>query len=173
MSEDIVNKVSNSSLVQIELDDYAFETVIQEYDLAQNLVEGLILREKDFRTFISEYNWSAYKGMCVAVVCSTGAIIPNWAFMLLASALESAGSSCHYGSETEVRERLLIEKISAIAPENFAGKKVLIKGCGKFEPSPEVYLQITKILQPHVQSLMFGEACSTVPVFKKSNSIIG
>ena len=167
MSEEIVNKVANSALIQIELDDYAFETVIQEYDLAQNLIDGLILREKDFRTFVSEFDWSVYKGKCIAVICSTGAIIPNWAYMLLASALETAGASCHYGSEIEVRERLLIEKINAIGPEKFAGKKILIKGCGKFEPSPEVYFHITRLLQPHVQSLMFGEACSTVPVFKK------
>jgi hypothetical protein len=171
MSEEIINKVANSALVQLELDDYAFETDIKEYDLAQNLVEGLILREKEFRTFIREFDWSVYKGLCVAITCSTGAIIPNWAYMLLASALEVSGATCHYGSETEVRERLLIEKIKTISPEQFAGKKILIKGCGKFEPSPEVYLQITSVLQPHVQSLMFGEACSTVPVFKKTASI--
>ncbi|HAW51118.1 MAG TPA: hypothetical protein DCX54_02140 [Flavobacteriales bacterium] len=167
MAEEIVNRVANSELVQLELDDYAFEIPIKEYDIAQNLFEGLILREKEFRGFIDKFDWSVYRGMCLAIVCSTGAIIPNWAFMLLASALESAGASCHYGSETEVRERILIDRIHEIAREKFAGKKVLIKGCGKFEPSPEVYLSLTRTLQPHVRSLMFGEACSTVPVFKK------
>ena len=171
MSEEIVNKIAKSALIQLELDDFAFETEIQAYDIAENLEGGLILREKEFRSFITEFDWSVYKGMCVAISCSTGAIIPSWAFMLLASALESAGADCHYGSEAEVRERLLIEKISALAPEKFAGKKLLIKGCGKFEPSPEVYLTITRALQPYVQSLMFGEACSTVPVYKKSINI--
>ena len=89
--------------------------------------------------------------------------------MLISSSLESNGATSHYGSENEVREILLLDKVSKIDPIEYAGKKVLIKGCGKFEPSPEVYLQITKILQPHVQSLMFGEACSMVPVYKKAS----
>ena len=169
MSEELVNKVANSSLFQLELDDYAFEIPIEEYDLAQNLFQGLILKETDFRKFIDDFDWSVYKGKCVAIICSTGAIIPNWAYMLLSSALASAGASCHYGSVAEVRESLLIEKINAIDPTEFSGKKVLIKGCGKFEPSPEIYLQITGILKPYVQSLMFGEACSTVPIYKKGH----
>lgn len=169
MSEELVNKVANSSLFQLELDDFAFEIPIEEYDLAQNLFEGLILKETDFRKFVKENDWSVYKGKCVAVICSTGAIIPNWAYMLLASALESAGTNSHYGSVAEVRESILIEKINAIDPIEFEGKRVLIKGCGKFEPSPEIYLQITRILRPHVQSLMFGEACSTVPIYKKGS----
>ena len=168
MENEIVNRVANSGLVQIDLDEWAFDSEVAEYDMAQNLHEGLILREKDFREFISKNDWSVYKGKSVAVHCTTDAIIPNWAFMLLATSIAKAGGQCHYGKVEEVREHMLLERIAETDFAQYGGKKVLLKGCGKMEVSPEIYMLLSRELLKVVDSLMFGEACSSVPVYKKA-----
>ena len=167
MEKEITNRVANSALVQIDLDEWAFASELVSYDLSQNLFQGLLLKEKDFRDFIAGHDWRPYQNKDVAVHCSTDAIIPNWAYMLLASAIERNGGRCHFGTEKEVREGMLLEKIHSFDFSAFSGKKVLLKGCGKMEVSPEVYMTMTRKLIAEVDSLMFGEACSSVPVFKK------
>lgn len=166
MAEEIVNKVAGSALVQIDLGEYLDRIEVVEYDLSQNLFEGMILREKDFRAFIKDHNWEQYREKGVAIHCGADAIIPNWAFMLLSSKLQQVNAIGIYGSKNQVREALLLKSFRESGLEGFKDKKVLVKGCGSFELSPSAYVEVTRMLQPLVNSLMFGEACSSVPVYK-------
>ena len=166
MEGEIVNRVAQSELVQIELDKMVDFSVIVEYDMAMNLYEKMILREKDFREFIRQHDWSQYKHKVVAIYCSEDVIIPNWSFMLLSSCIQSAGGKAHFGSRNEVAEKLLLDFIAEMNASLYEDKKVLVKGCSSMDMSPEIYLSITSKLQPAVKSLMFGEACSSVPVYK-------
>lgn len=169
MNGEIINRVANSGLVQINLDDFFPAVEIVEYDLADNLTEGLILKEKDFREFLKNHDWSNFKNKIVAVYCSVDAIIPSWAYMLLSSTLLEFASEVHFGRKNTVTEGLLLSDFKNSSLNIYAGQKVLLKGCGKFELSPAVYVHITALLKPIVKSLMFGEACSSVPVFKKNS----
>jgi len=115
---------------------------------------------------LNKHDWSQYENKTVALYCSADAIIPNWAYMLVASKLNEFSAQCIYGNENQVREKLLLESFAKDDLSVFANGKILVKGCGSFELSPEAYVTITNLLQPIVSSLMFGEACSSVPVFK-------
>lgn len=168
MADDILNKVAQSNLVLLELEDYLPKEEIVAYDLAQNLYQSMILREKDFRAFLKDNHWESFRGKSVAIFCSEEVIIPNWAYMLLTSKLNEYGAHCLAGTIHQVKEKLLLSSISKLPLDDFKEKKVLVKGCGSFELSPEVYISITSLLRPVVNSLMFGEACSSVPVFKSS-----
>lgn len=167
MSQEIINRVASSQLVTIDLQDYIPEGEKTLYDLKENLYEGLILREKDFRNFIKENDWSQYKDKHVAIHCSTDAIIPKWAYMLLASKINPFASSVVHGDLEYQKQELLLRSIRDIDPEEFIGKKVVIKGCGEQEISEAAYMEITAILLPYAASIMYGEPCSTVPVYKK------
>ena len=165
--EEIINKVALSSLVSLDLEDHyhAGERVI--YDLKDNLFMGLILREKDFRAFLKEHDWSQYSGKNVAIACSEEAIIPTWAYMLLTIQLEPYANMIAFGSLEILEQKLFDEAIQKIDVQAFAGKKVVVKGCSKVPVPTTAYLEITRKLKPVVQSLMFGEPCSTVPLYKR------
>jgi len=167
MDDQIVNRVAASSLVTIDLDDYYVDGERIILDLKNNLENGFLLREKAFRQFISETDWQQYAGKYVGVHCSTDAIIPNWVYMLVASKLSGIAAKVIFGDLTELESQLLLESVSKIDPRKFQGKKVVVKGCGKMETPPSVFIKITGLLKPFVSSLMFGEPCSTVPVYKK------
>jgi len=167
MSEEIINKVADSQLVQIDLDEFYYSGEIISYDLTQNLYEGLILREKDFRDFLKLHDWEPYRNKKVNISCNKDVIIPNWAYMLLASYLENVMADYYFGTVEDLRESLVKSSLNQINLDHYKDKLVLLKGCGSAELSPEIYLHVTKLLQPVVKSLMFGEACSTVPIFKK------
>ena len=137
--------------------------------MSQNLHQGLILKENDFRDFLKTNDWEQYRGKKVNITCDADAIIPNWTYMLLASVLENVEADYHFGSSEEMREALIKSSIDQLNLKDYKDKMVLLKGCGSAERSPEVYVHITKRLQPVVKSLMFGEACSTVPVFKRKS----
>jgi hypothetical protein len=166
MVEEIINRVAESSLLQIDLEDFLPKAEVLPYDLAQNLFEGMILKENDFRDFLKNHNWNQYEGKTLAIHCSKDAIVPNWAYMLLATKLNEHKANGLFGSVNEVKEKLLLESFTKSDLGSYNGKKVLVKGCGSFDLSPAVYIEITNQLQPIVNSLMFGEACSSVPVFK-------
>ena len=167
MSKEIVNRVANSALITIDLTDYAPKETIAILDAKNFLFEGIILKEKDFRNTLKEFDFSVYTDKIVALYCSSDAIVPMWAFMLLTSYLNNSASKIHFGTKEEVFQKIFSENIDAIDATEFENKKVIVKGCGQIPLTEALYIGITKKLQNTVSSLMFGEACSAVPVFKK------
>tara|TARA_B100001146_G_C15916900_1_gene321274 strand:- start:7 stop:513 length:507 start_codon:yes stop_codon:yes gene_type:complete len=167
MVDEIVNKVANSGLINLDLSDYAPTKTISEIDLKQFLFEGFILKEKEFRNTLKAFDFSAYENKVVAVNCSSDCIIPMWAFMLITSYLNNAASEIHFGTKNEVFQKHFLQNIDKIDATEFEGEKVIVKGCGHIPLTEDLYIAITKKLQNTVSSLMFGEACSAVPVFKK------
>ena len=167
MSEEIINRVANSDLITIDLTDYAPNIQILELDIKHFLFEGFILKEKDFRASLKEFDFSGYENKVVAVFCSSDCIIPMWAFMLLTSCLNNVASEIYSGNKAAVFQQLFLRNIENIKTLKFKNKKVIVKGCGQIPLSQNLYVAITKKLQNIVTSLMFGEACSAVPVFKK------
>ena len=167
MSGEIVNRVANSGLITIDLSDYAPKEKILIFDVKDLLFEGIILKEKDFRSSLKEFDFSRYNGQIVALCCSAEAIIPMWAYMLVSSYLNPICSGLYFGTKEEVFQNILLKKITDIDSEKLKDKKVIIKGCGNIPLSEALYVAITQKLQNSVSSLMFGEACSAVPVYKK------
>ena len=167
MSNEIVNRVANSSLLTIDLTDYAPKETIAILDVKDFLFEGIILKEKAFRNTLKEFDFSVYTDKIVALYCSSDAIVPMWAFMLLTSYLNNSASKIHFGTKEEVFQKIFSDNIDAIDATEFENKKVIVKGCGQVPLTETLYIAITKKLQSTVSSLMFGEACSAVPVFKK------
>ena len=167
MSDEIVNKVANSALITIDLTDYAPKETIVILDVKDFLFEGIILKEKAFRNTLKEFDFSVYTDKIVALYCSSDAIVPMWAFMLLTSYLNNSASKIHFGTKEEVFQKIFSDNIDAIDATEFENKKVIVKGCGQVPLTETLYIAITKKLQNTVSSLMFGEACSAVPVFKK------
>ena len=138
-----------------------------ELDISDFLFKGLILREKEFRLALREYQWDKFNGSIAAISCSTDAIVPQWAFMLVTSYLMTMTPFVFFGSQQDVEETGLINNLNDINIESYRDQKVIIKGCGKLEKSGKVYVHISKLLVPVVKTLMFGEPCSTVPVYKR------
>jgi len=167
MSKEIVNKVANSALITIDLTDYAPKETIAILDVKDFLFEGIILKEKTFRNTLKEFDFSVYTDKIVALYCSSDAIVPMWAFMLLTSYLNNSASEIYFGKKEEVFQKIFSDNIDAIDATEFENKKVIVKGCGQVPLTETLYIAITKKLQNTVSSLMFGEACSAVPVFKK------
>ena len=167
MSGEIINRVANSGLITIDLSDYAPKEKILIFDVKDLLFEGIILKEKDFRYSLKEFDFSRYKSQIVALCCSAEAIIPMWAYMLVSSYLNPICSGLYFGTKEEVFQNILLKKITDIDSEKFKDKKVIVKGCGNIPLSEALYVAITQKLQNSVSSLMFGEACSAVPVYKK------
>ena len=156
-----------SGLVQLDMADFFPNEEIIEYDIAQNLWQGIALKEKDFRDFIVANDWSMYSNKHVALTCSADAIIPSWAYMLLSAALQPYAITISFGTKSEVEQILLISNINKIIASNYQDTRVVIKGCSDSVVSEGAWVAITYKLQPVVKSLMFGEPCSTVPIFKK------
>ena len=167
MSEPFVNKVSESGLVTVDLENYypAGETAV--FDLKDHLFMGLILKEKDFREALKNTDWAIYQNKNVAVTCSVDAIIPVWAYMLVASYLQPVAAEIVMGDEKELHRVMFLKNLSTIDPSSYTDKRVVVKGCGETPIADFVYLEITKLLRPVVKSIMYGEPCSTVPIFKK------
>jgi hypothetical protein len=163
----IINRVASSGLVTLDLEDYYHPGERVVYDLAANLFMGLILKEKDFRAFLKEHDWSQYAGKNVAITCSEDAIIPTWAYMLLTLHLQPHAHAVVYGSLEALNDLLYAEAIAGIDPEPYRGAKVVVKGCSNVPVPTSAYVALTRRLAPVVQTLLFGEPCSTVPLFKK------
>lgn len=166
MSETITNRVATSSLKTIDLEEYYVPGERVMLDVSNQLFQGQILREKDFREFIKAHDWSSYQGKHVAIYCSADAIIPTWAYMLLASALAGIAATMIYGSAEELETVLFKSQIESIDWSEFKDSKVVIKGCSKVHVPVGIYVEVTVRLRPFVSSIMYGEPCSTVPVFK-------
>ena len=166
--ETIVNKVAESGIVTIDLSTYLTkEESMTTFDLKPFLFREMILREKDFRQSMQEHDWSSYKDKNVSVYCSVDAIIPVWAFMLVTNYLQPTAKHIFFGSKEEQQKILTIENINGIDVIEYADKRVVLKGCGDISVPEYAYVAATSKLLPVVKTLMYGEPCSTVPIFKK------
>lgn len=169
MEEEIVNKVAQSSLETIDLEKFFPEGDSIVFDLKDYLFMELILREKDYRESLKKNDWSVYINKNVCITCSADAIIPLWAYMLAVSYLQPVAKDVIVGNESFMQEVLFLKNLKKIDIKDFDGKRVVIKGCGEKEIPASVYAEVTKLLMPVAQSIMYGEPCSTVPVYKKRN----
>ena len=163
----VVNKVATSGLITLNLEDYLPSGEIAVFDLRDHLFMGLILKEKDFREALKNLDWTVYQDKYVALTCSADAIIPMWAYMLVATQLQPVAKDVYVGNKEELQKHLFLKNISMIDTREYEGQKVVIKGCGDIPVGEFAYSEITKHLRPVVQSLMYGEPCSTVPIYKK------
>jgi hypothetical protein len=162
-----VNKVAESGIITIDLEAYIPDE-IQIFDLKDHLFMGLILKEKDFREALKKEDWEKYSNKDVAITCSQDAVIPMWAYMLVSSYLQPYASDIYFGDELFTRNAIINKTLSKIDVNEYAGKRVVIKGCGEKEIPASAYVEITKLLRPVAKSIMYGEPCSTVPIFKSS-----
>ena len=167
MSEMIINKVASSGLLSLDLEKYLPTGKITTFDLKDYLFMGLILKEKDFREALKNKDWEEYRDKYVSVVCTADAIIPIWAYMLIASYLQPVAKDVFVGSEAEMYKHIFLQHIEAVNSNDFKDQRVVVKGCGDIAIDSYAYAAITKKLLPVVKSIMYGEPCSTVPVFKK------
>jgi hypothetical protein len=166
----IINKVAESGIVTLDLTEYMVEdSAIREFDLKPFLFREMILREKDYREALKQHDWSVYQNKHVAIGCSTDAIIPMWANMLAAAYLQPVAASVFYGTRQALQHHLILRNLQQLDVQQYAEKRVVIKGCGDVSAPAEAYVAITEVLLPVVKSLMYGEPCSTVPVFKKKS----
>ncbi len=167
MEQPIVNRVAKSPIVTLDLSEYQLGGERLIYDLKDNLFQGLVLREKDFRTFLKEHDWAAYAGKHVAIQCSADAIVPSWAQMLLTTYLAPYAETVVYGSLDELEREITRKMLDAIELEPLANRPVVVKGCSNLAQPEYAYVALTQRLIPVVKSLMFGEPCSTVPIYKQ------
>lgn len=167
MPDEIVNRVSQSKLITFDLEDYYPEGRRVIIDIKDWLYEGFILREKEFREHVSNHNWEQYEDTFVALTCSTDAIIPGWANMLLASNLQPYAKKVIVGNLEQLETSIYQSAIENIDITPFQDKPVIIKGCSNKPVPPNAYLWITLKIQTVAKSVMYGEACSSVPLFKK------
>jgi hypothetical protein len=168
--KEIVNRVASSALLSFDLEQYYQPGERVLIDIKDQLFQGLILREKDFRDYIKAHDWSRYSNTFVAITCSADAIIPTWAYMLITSALQPFASTIVFGTLEELETKIFFTALSKIDWNQFADAKVVIKGCSKVNVPAAVYVEATRLLMPHAASIMFGEPCSTVPVYKRRKS---
>lgn len=163
---DITNKVASSGLITIDPADFSPEGKRTVIDIKPLLVEEFLLREKDFREYVKTTDWSVYNGQFIAITCSNDAIIPVWAYMLLASALEPFAKKIVFGNAEALEEVLFSEQLSKIEPGDYRDQRIVIKGCGDVHVPVSAYVELTRILKPVAKTIMYGEPCSTVPVYK-------
>ena len=167
MSDEIINRVANSNLITLDLEDYypAGERVL--FDIKDWLYEGVVLREKDFRAYVNAFDWSNFQDKYVAIICSTDAIIPTWAYMLVSISIESYACYNIIGDLEELETALYHDIITKLDVSQYTDKPIIIKGCSKKPVPLKAYSMIINKLKPVVKSIMFGEACSNVPLFKR------
>lgn len=166
---EIVNKVAQSGIVSIDLEELFPSEPIAVFDLKDHLFKGLILREKDFREALAATDWTQYANKYLTVDCSADAIIPNWAYMLVAAYAQPFAIEVLMGNTETALKKIYAEKISKIDPEQYRGQRIVVKGCSDKPVPVDAYLDITRLLKPVAKSIMYGEPCSTVPIYKKTN----
>ena len=169
MHDPIINKVAESGLVTIDLEKYYPKEETAVFDMKEHLFMGLILKEKDFRETLKKYDWEKFRNKQVAITCTADAVIPVWAYMLVTSYLQPLASDVMLGNEKEIHKRIFLKNLSGIDIKEFTDKKIVIKGCGETPIGEFAYAEITKILRPVARSIMYGEPCSTVPVYKRKD----
>lgn len=164
--EEIINKVANSGIVSIDLEDFYEPSEKVIFDIKPHLFKELILKEKDFRDFIKTNDWQIYQNKIVGITCSNDAIVPTWAYMLLTLALAPVAKKVFFGNLNDVENFLFAEKLAQLDVNQFRNARVVIKGCGDKPIPVNAFTQLTTLLQPVARSIMYGEPCSTVPLYK-------
>lgn len=164
---ELVNRVAQSGLITLDLEQFYPEGPVAAFDLKDYLFMEMILKEKDFREALKNHDWSQYQGQYLAVFCSTDAIIPMWAYMLVATYAAPHATDVLQCTPEQLPELVFLKKLSALDISPYEGKRMVIKGCSEQPVPPVAYLEITRRLQPIALSIMFGEPCSTVPVYKR------
>jgi len=165
--DEIVNRVKESGLIAMDLADFKPTEELVGIDLADQLWQGLVLKEKDFRAWIKSNDWDQYASKAVYVYCSVDAIIPTWAYMLVGSKLGESGANYVIGNAETLSLKLLLDKIDAINLEDYQDGRIIIKGCADVHQPEVAMTELVRKLQPVAKSIMYGEPCSTVPVFKR------
>lgn len=167
MENEIVNRVANSKLVTIDLEDLYIEGERSVFDIKDWLFQGLILKEKEFRAHVKECDWSKYQDHFIALTCSTDAIIPGWAYMLVTTAISAYAKKVVIGDLEQLETQLYASEIEKINRDIYKGKPVIIKGCSNKPVPSNAYIALVQKLQPVVKSILYGEACSSVPLYRK------
>ncbi len=171
MTQDvIINKVSSSSLITIDLEAYYPTQVQAIFDLKEFLFMGLILKEKDFRQALKEHHFAQYKDAVLTITCTADAIIPVWAYMLIAAYAQPYASSIHTSTPAQSILTQLLANINAIPTAQYQDQRVVVKGCGDKHIDHAAYVAITTLLRPVAKSIMYGEPCSTVPIYKATQA---
>lgn len=166
MPDEIINRVANSKLITINLEDYYPTGDRVLFDIKDWLFEGFVLREKDFRNQVAEFDWSQYKNTYIALTCSSDAIIPGWAYMLLSIHLEPFAKKTIIGNLETLETSIYQDVINNLEVTEFKNKPIIIKGCSKKPVPQNAYIMLTTKLKPIAKSIMYGEACSSVPLYK-------
>jgi len=167
MEDVIVNKVAQSGLITLDLEKFYPEGETAVFDMKDHLFMGLILKEKDFRAALKNLDWNIYKNKNVCITCSVDAVIPVWAYMLVASYLQPVANEIFFGNKEALISGILQKNIDKIDTASFTDKRIVLKGCGDIKIPDSAYLAMTAKLRPVAKSIMYGEPCSTVPVYKK------
>jgi Protein of unknown function (DUF2480) len=167
MESDITNKVALSGIISIDLAEYLPLSDVMMIDIKSNLFQEIILKEKDFREFIKANDWSVYQDKFVGIYCSVDAIIPTWAYMLIASALSNIAKALYFGTPSEVYGEVVAAQFLKQDLSQFEGQRIVIKGCGDITIGEQAFLSVTNALKPIARAIMYGEPCSTVPIYKR------
>lgn len=164
---EIKNKVAESGIITLNLEDFFSKEEVVLFDIKDHLFMEMILKEKDFREALKTLDWEKYRSRNVGIVCSADAIIPQWAYMLITTYLFGVARFVAVGDADEIKKRLLLKEINTLNTDDYKDTRVVIKGCGDMQISDYAYAEITRVLLPVAKSIMYGEPCSTVPVYKK------
>ena len=165
----IRNKVAESGILTLDLAPFVpSEESLAGFDLQPFLFMGMILKEKDYRAALQQYDWSAYTGKHMGIFCSADAIIPVWAYMLAATYLQPVAASVHFATPDELKSLVITEAVARLSLDEYVGKRVVLKGCGDVDVPATAYVAASARLRPVVKSLMYGEPCSTVPIYKQA-----
>tara|TARA_R110002049_G_scaffold26035_3_gene91118 strand:- start:1965 stop:2477 length:513 start_codon:yes stop_codon:yes gene_type:complete len=167
MAEEIINRVAKSGIITLNLEEYYVEGERVAYDIKQNLWQEIALKEKDFREFIKTNDWSIYQDQLVAIHCSVDAIVPTWAYMLLSIAIQPYAKKVHFGDLSTMNQVIFEEQLSKIDFSQYQDARIVIKGCGDKDVPESAYVTLTNKLLPFAKAIMYGEPCSTVPLYKK------
>ncbi|HZY81682.1 MAG TPA: DUF2480 family protein [Cyclobacteriaceae bacterium] len=164
--DEIINRVANSSLVTFDLERLHVPGERVVYDIKDHLFQGLILREKDFREHVKTFNWPGFQDKLVSIVCTADAVVPTWAYMLLAVAMKPYAKRVFFGTVDEMEKELFHEQLALIDWDQYRNVKVVVKGCSDVHVPVSAYVEATSRLIMLASSVMYGEPCSTVPIFK-------
>lgn len=167
MAEEIINKVAKANIKQIDLSSFLPQQTVLAFDIKGGLWQEMAVKEKEFRDFVKNTDWNQYQDQTVALFCSIDAIVPAWAYMLVTSHLKQVNARIYFGSLTEVKEELFFENLYQLNTANFIDERVMVKGCSDIPNPNKAYVILSDLLVPTVKSLMFGEPCSAVPVYKR------